>query len=134
MIFTIEAINYTQWKIAIESLKKKERKWLLFIPNIKELEFFAIQLNDGNKINDVGAGYFKKLENTIDWSFCILPNFQRKGIARNFVDHIIKNTTNPQFTVSGFNNASMSLFSSIEGLKEFSFDSKSNTQIFYRDN
>jgi hypothetical protein len=130
MIFTIEAINYTQWKIAIESLKKKERKWLLFIPNIKELEFFAIQLNDGNKINDVGAGYFKKLENTIDWSFCILPNFQRKGLARNFVDHIIKNTTNPQFTVSGFNNASMSLFSSIEGLKEISFDSKSNTHIF----
>lgn len=129
MIFNIEAISYAQWKIAIEPLKK-ERKWLLFIPNINEIEFFTIQLNDGNQINDIGAGYFKMLENMIDWSFCILPNFQRKGIARNFVEHITKNTINPQFTVSGFNNTSMSLFSSIEGLKEFSFDSKSNTHIF----
>jgi GNAT superfamily N-acetyltransferase len=129
MIFTFKAISYDQWKIAIEPLKK-ERKWLLFILNINEIEFFTIQLNDGNKINDVGAGYFKKLENTIDWSFCILPNFQRKGIARNFVEHIIKNTKNPQFTVSGFNNASMSLFSSIEGLKKLRQDKISNASVF----
>lgn len=129
MKFKIESISYVQWKIAIEPLNK-ERKWLLFIPNIKELEYFAIQLNNGNKINNVGAGYFKKLENTIDWSFCIFPNFQRMGIARNFVNHIINNTPNPQFTVSRFNNASMRLFSSIEGLKKFSFDSRSNTHFF----
>jgi GNAT superfamily N-acetyltransferase len=133
MIFKIEAISYAQWKTAIEPLNK-ERKWLLFIPNIKEIEFFTIRLIVGNKMNDVGAGYFKKLDDTIDWSFCILPNFQRKGIARNFVNHVLNHTPNPQFTVSKFNNTSMCFFSSLEGLKEFSFDSKSNTQIFYRDN
>ena len=133
MIFTIEAISYAQLKIAIEPLNK-ERKWLLFIPNIKELEYFAIQLNNGNKINIVGGGYFKKLENSIDWSFYILPNFQRKGIARNFVHHILNTTVNPQFTVSKYNKTSMRFFPSIEGLMEICFDSKSNTYIFIRNN
>lgn len=129
MIFKIEAINYAQWKRAIEPLNK-ERKWLLFIPNIKEIEFFTIQLIVGNKMNDVGAGYFKKLDVTIDWSFCILPNFQRKGIARNFVNHILNHTPNPQFTVSKFNNTSMCFFSSLEGLKKSRHENISNTIIF----
>ncbi len=128
-MFSIEPIKYIQWKIEIETLNK-EKKWLMYIPQDKKIQFCSINICEENKIFPVGAGYFFKKDEMIDWSFFIYPKFQKRGIAHYFVRYLLTEITNLQFTVSKFNKPSMNLFRSIVELREESFNIKTNSYVF----
>jgi hypothetical protein len=129
MKFTIEPVNYFQWKLEIETLKK-EKKWLIHLPHDKKIEFYTIKMSGANTNFSVGAGFFFKKDEMVDWSFFIYPEFQKRGFARSFVKQQLNEIRNLQFTVSKFNKASLGLFRSIEELQEVSFDQRINTYVF----
>jgi len=128
-MFLIDPISYADWKIEIISLNK-EKKWLMHLPHDKKIEFYTIKMSSANTNFSIGAGYFFKKDEMVDWSFFIYPEFQKRGFARSFVRHQLTEITNLQFTVSKFNKASLGLFRSIEELHEVSFDQKMNTYVF----
>ena len=128
-MFLIDPISYADWKIEIISLNK-EKKWLMHLPHDKKIEFYTIKMSSANTNFSIGAGYFFKKDEMVDWSFFIYPEFQKRGFARSFVRHQLTEFTNLQFTVSKFNKASLGLFRSIEELHEVSFDQKMNTYVF----
>lgn len=128
-MFLIEPISFSEWKIEINSLNK-EKKWLMHLPHDKNIEFFTIKMSGGNTNFYVGAGYFFKKDEMVDWSFFIYPEFQKRGFARSFVKQQLNEIRNIQFTVSKFNKASLGLFRSIEELQEVSYDQKINTYVF----
>jgi hypothetical protein len=129
MKFTIEPVNYFQWKLEIETLKK-EKKWLMHLPHDKKIEFYTIKMSSANRNFSIGAGYFFKKDEMEDWSFLIYPEFQKRGFARSFVKQQLNEIRNLQFTVSKFNKASLGLFRSIEEIQEVSYDQKINTYVF----
>lgn len=128
-MFLIEPISFSEWKIEINSLNK-EKKWLKHLPHDKNIEFFTIKMSGANTNFSVGAGYFFKKDEMVEWSFFIYPEFQKRGFARSFVKQQLNEIRNLQFTVSKFNKASLGLFRSIEELQEVSFDQRINTYIF----
>lgn len=128
-MFSIEPINYIQWKIEIETLKK-EKKWLMYIPHDKKIQFCTINICEENRVFPVGAGYFFKKDEMIDWSFFIYPKFQKRGIAHHFIRYLLTEITNLQFTVSKFNQPSLNLFKSIIELENTMINEKNNTFIF----
>jgi RimJ/RimL family protein N-acetyltransferase len=132
MTYILTPINKSIWKTLLDHLGI-EKKWLFFIPKDAKVDFFTIDLTDNNNRTLIGSAYLIHYPDAIDCSFFVLPEFRRKGFARQFIIDLISKFEHIQFTVSKFNQPSMNLFSSMEILNDHSFNRVTNTHIFRPD-
>ena len=129
MTYILTPINKSIWKTLLDHLGI-EKKWLFFIPKDAKVDFFTIDLTDNNNRTLIGSAYLIHYPDAIDCSFFVLPEFRRKGFAREFIIDLISKFEHIQFTVSKFNQPSLNLFKSIIQLENTMINEKNNTFIF----
>ena len=106
-------------------------KWFGKIPLETDTSFFMIE--DYRSIKTpkmIGACFLYNIDSKVDCSFFVLPEFRRKGFAREFIIDLISKFEHIQFTVSKFNQPSLNLFKSIIQLENTMINEKNNTFIF----
>lgn len=131
MKFNLEISNRDHF---IKKLNKigSDKKWFSFVYH--SIDFLYYDLNylmDNNEI-EIGQCLFKKIKSRNDCSLLIYPEYRNHFFAKMFIEQMIKNDKNIQFTVSKYNIKSMKLFESISELIKSEMNIRTKSYRFYK--
>jgi predicted acetyltransferase len=129
MTFILNDIKRDDFLKGLEVLGT-DKKWFLYLYKLKDLQFFSISYLIEDNSTIIGMGYLYKIVSKNDYSFFINPNYRKKGIAKKFVEKLIKTDHNIQFSVSEHNSGALSFFRAIEELYVSMNNTKSKTVVF----
>jgi predicted acetyltransferase len=110
-----------------------EKKWFIFSYKSKSLQYFCIEQPLSHGLTKIGMGCIKKIDATYDYSFFLFAEFRGNGYAQNFVQAIISQQANSQFSVSNRNSKSLSFFRSIQELNLETNQHNSNMIVFSKE-
>lgn len=131
MKFNLEISNRPHF---VKKLNKigSDKKWFSFVYH--SIDHFYYDLNYlTNKVEvEIGQCVLKKIKSSIDCSFLIYPEFRNHSFGKMFLEEMIQNEKNIQFTVSKYNINSIKLFESISELKKSELNMRTKTYRFYK--
>lgn len=109
-----------------------DKKWFCFVYHSVDLFYYDLNYITNKVKLEIGQCVLKKNKSSIDCSFLIYPEYRNNSFARMFLEQIVENEKNIQFTVSNYNINSMKLFESISELKKSEINIKTKTYRFYK--
>ncbi|MBM3453962.1 MAG: GNAT family N-acetyltransferase [Bacteroidetes bacterium] len=130
MTLFLSKIERRDWQAQLK-YNGPQNKWFYSVNNNNKSDFFGIYiLQIDVEKTQIGSIALNSMEDIMDCSIFIFPEYQRQGYATKCISVLISTYDNIQFTVSMYNENSLRFFESIDCLNKTVLKEQNRTFIF----